>query len=41
VPPGRLEALKMVSELLQEAKCTGVVRRALDAAGFASEEVAP
>ena len=41
VPPGRSAALKLVSDLLQEAKRSGVVRRALDAAGFADEEVAP
>jgi polar amino acid transport system substrate-binding protein len=41
VPPGRAEALRLVSDLLTEAKRSGVVRRALDAAGFAGEEVAP
>jgi polar amino acid transport system substrate-binding protein len=41
VPPGRAEALKVVSDLLQEAKRNGIVRRALDAAGFADESVAP
>jgi len=41
VPPGRPAALKIVSDLLQEAKRTGVVRRALDAAGFTSDEIAP
>jgi polar amino acid transport system substrate-binding protein len=41
VPPGRSEALQMVSNLLEDAKRSGVVRRALDAAGFADAEVAP
>ena len=41
VPPGRNAALDLVSGLLQDAKRTGVVRRALDAAGFAGEDVAP
>jgi polar amino acid transport system substrate-binding protein len=41
VPKGRPAALAIVSDLLQAAKQSGAVRRALDAAGFASEEVAP
>src|SRR4051794_33408938 len=41
VPPGRAAALDLVSALLQEAKRNGVVRRALDAAGYAGELVAP
>lgn len=41
VPPGRAAALRIVSDLLQEAKRSGIVRRALDAAGFADAEVAP
>jgi polar amino acid transport system substrate-binding protein len=41
VPPGRPRALALVSGLLAEAKANGVVRRALDAAGFADAEVAP
>jgi polar amino acid transport system substrate-binding protein len=41
VPPGRPAALRLASELIQEAKRSGVVRRALDAAGFADAPVAP
>jgi polar amino acid transport system substrate-binding protein len=41
VPPGRPKALALVSGLLEEAKKNGVVRRALDAAGFADAEIAP
>lgn len=41
VPPGRPAALAAASALLQEAKASGLVRRALDAAGFAGAAVAP
>ena len=41
VPKGRGGALKLASALLQDAKKTGVVRRALDAAGFKATDVAP
>jgi polar amino acid transport system substrate-binding protein len=41
VPKGRPAALAIVSALLEDAKRSGVVRRALDAAGFKDAEVAP
>ena len=41
VPPGRPRALTLVSRLLAVAKQTGAVRRALDAAGYPDEPVAP
>jgi polar amino acid transport system substrate-binding protein len=41
VPKGRPAALRLASELLEEAKKSGAVRRALDAAGFKDAEVAP
>jgi len=41
VPKGRPAALKLASDLLQEAKRWGAVRRALDAAGFKDAVVAP
>lgn len=41
VPPGRPRALAAVTALIAEAKRSGVVRRALDAAGFAALAVAP
>ena len=41
VPKGRPAALKIASDLLEEAKKSGLVRRALDAAGFRDAEVAP
>jgi polar amino acid transport system substrate-binding protein len=41
VPKGRPAALKIVSALLAEAKSSGLVRRALDAAGFKDAAVAP
>jgi polar amino acid transport system substrate-binding protein len=41
VPKGRPAALKIASGLLEDAKKSGVVRRALDAAGFKDAEVAP
>jgi polar amino acid transport system substrate-binding protein len=40
VPQGRGAALSVATELLQDAKHSGVVRRALDAAGFKDAEVA-
>ena len=41
VPKGRAAALKLVSGLMEDAKKSGVVRRALDRAGFKDAEVAP
>jgi polar amino acid transport system substrate-binding protein len=41
VQKGRPAALKLASGLLEEAKKSGLVRRALDAAGFTDAEVAP
>ena len=41
VPKGRPSALKLASQLLEDAKATGLVRRALDAAGFPDAAVAP
>jgi polar amino acid transport system substrate-binding protein len=41
VPKGRAAALKLASGLLADAKTSGLVRRALDAAGFKDAEVAP
>jgi polar amino acid transport system substrate-binding protein len=41
VPKGRPAALKLASDLLEAAKKSGAVRRALDAAGFMDAEVAP
>lgn len=41
VPKGRPAALMIVSALLEDAKKSGLVRRALDAAGFKDAEVAP
>ena len=41
VPKGRPAALKLASGLLEDAKKSGLVRRALDAAGFKDAEVAP
>jgi polar amino acid transport system substrate-binding protein len=41
VPKGRPAALRLVTELIEEAKKSGLVRRALDAAGFKDAEVAP
>jgi polar amino acid transport system substrate-binding protein len=41
VPKGRAGALKIASDWLNEAKRSGLVRRALDAAGFADAAVAP
>ena len=41
VPKERPAALKIVSDLLEAAKTSGLVRRALDAAGFKDASVAP
>jgi polar amino acid transport system substrate-binding protein len=41
VPKGRPVALKIASELLEAAKTSGLVRRALDAAGFREASIAP
>jgi len=41
VPKGRPVALRIVTELLALAKTSGLVRRALDAAGFPEASVAP
>jgi len=41
VPKGRTAALRIVSEWLETAKSSGLVRRALDAAGFSDASVAP
>jgi polar amino acid transport system substrate-binding protein len=41
VPKGRPAALKIASALMEDVKKSGVVRRALDAAGFKDAEVAP
>lgn len=41
VPKGRPGALKLAGQLLEAAKASGSVRRALDAAGFADAAVAP
>ena len=41
VPKGRPGALRLASRLLEEAKASGAVRRALDAAGFKDAAVAP
>lgn len=41
VPKGRPAALTIVSGLMQDVKKSGLVRRALDAAGFKDAEVAP
>ena len=41
VPKGRGDALALASGLLEDAKRSGTVRRALDAAGFKDAEVAP
>lgn len=40
VPKGRAGALKLASQLLEDAKGSGLVRRALDAAGFKDAPVA-
>lgn len=41
VPKGRSAALRIVSDWLETAKSSGLVRRALDAAGFSDASVAP
>jgi polar amino acid transport system substrate-binding protein len=41
VPKGRAAALKIMTGLIEDAKKSGVVRRALDKAGFKDAEVAP
>jgi polar amino acid transport system substrate-binding protein len=41
VPKGRAAALKLATGLIEDAKKSGLVRRALDAAGFRDAEVAP
>ena len=41
VPKGRPAALKLASALLEDAKKSSAVRRALDAAGFKDADVAP
>jgi polar amino acid transport system substrate-binding protein len=41
VPKGRPAALKLAGALLEDAKKSGLVRRALDAAGFRDAAVAP
>jgi polar amino acid transport system substrate-binding protein len=41
VPKGRPAALKVAIALIEDAKKSGLVRRALDAAGFPDAEVAP
>jgi polar amino acid transport system substrate-binding protein len=41
VPKGRPAALKIASALIEDTKKSGVVRRALDRAGFKDAEVAP
>jgi polar amino acid transport system substrate-binding protein len=40
VPKQRPRALKLVSDFLEQAKRSGTVRRALDAAGYRDLEVA-
>lgn len=41
VPPGRPGALALARQLIEEAKVSGLVRRAFDAAGFPDAAVAP
>jgi polar amino acid transport system substrate-binding protein len=41
VPKGRPAALKIFGDFIERAKSNGVVRRALDRAGFADADVAP
>lgn len=41
VPKGKPAALHYVSDFIEEAKASGLVRRALDAVGLTSSEVAP
>jgi polar amino acid transport system substrate-binding protein len=41
VPKGRPAALKLMSQLMDDAKASGLVRRVLDGAGFKDAPVAP
>jgi polar amino acid transport system substrate-binding protein len=41
IPPGRPDALGYVAAFMEDAKRNGLVRRALDEAGFNDEPVAP
>jgi polar amino acid transport system substrate-binding protein len=41
VPKGRPQALRYVSEFIEEAKASGLVRKALDDVGLKSSQVAP
>ena len=41
VPKGRPAALAYVSEFMEEAKASGLVRKALDAMGLTSSQIAP
>lgn len=41
IPPNRPDALAYVTAFMEDAKRSGLVRRALDAAGFSGEFVAP
>jgi polar amino acid transport system substrate-binding protein len=41
IPPNRPDALAYVTAFMEDAKRSGLVRRALDAAGFSGESVAP
>jgi polar amino acid transport system substrate-binding protein len=41
IPKGKPEALSFVSEFIEEAKASGLVRRALDEMGLKASQVAP
>ena len=41
VPKGRPAALAYVSEFIEEAKASGLVRRALDEVGLTASQIAP
>ena len=41
VPKGRPQALQYVSEFIEEAKASGLVRNALDEMGLTNSQVAP
>jgi len=41
VPPGRPAALAYVSDFIEEAKASGLVRKALDEMGLTSSQIAP
>jgi polar amino acid transport system substrate-binding protein len=41
VPKGRPAALAYVSEFIEEAKASGLVRKALDEMGLTSSQIAP